>query len=271
MTSQQVLIFDSGVGGLSIFQKILKQNPSVTYHYLFDNTYFPYGELEELFLIDRLTSLLLAFLESQHIDLIVIACNTASTIALNNLRKLISVPIIGVVPAIKPAASITKNNVIGLLATPATINRAYTQELIDKFAKNASVVKIGSTKLVQLAELKLQGANIEHEEVKEILKSWLELEIQPDTIVLGCTHFPLLKNEISKCFPNDIRLVDSGDAIAKRVSDLLPISNYDIRPYNSRGFYTLTQEPEKLEALEIRFNQFGISSLTYLDLKNINS
>ncbi|MEH6454674.1 MAG: aspartate/glutamate racemase family protein, partial [Psychromonas sp.] len=121
MAVKQVLIFDSGIGGLSVYKQVIKQTPNINCFYLFDNANFPYGELEDGFLIESLTQLLASFIKHNNIDLIIIACNSASTVALSSLRASFSIPIVGVVPAIKPAAQITKNNVIGLLATPATI------------------------------------------------------------------------------------------------------------------------------------------------------
>lgn len=264
--TKQVLIFDSGVGGLSIFQETLHKNPNINYFYLFDNAYFPYGELEDDALIKRLTELLLSFVKKQRIDLIVIACNTASTVALAALRSHFSIPVVGVVPAIKPAAKLTKNGVIGLLATPATIRRNYTSLLIDEFAAHLQILKIGSTELVKLAEEKLQGLEVDPKRLQKILEPWTVLEKNPDTIVLGCTHFPLLRAEISSCFKEPVQLVDSGKAIADRVYQLLgkqeetQIPNlhiaYYTKPYNSAS-------REKLLALQASFLSYGFNSLNY--------
>ena len=266
MMAKQVLIFDSGVGGLSIFQEMMHKNPNINCFYLFDNACFPYGELDDDFLIKRLTELLLSFVKRHNIDLIIIACNSASTVALQALRSHFSIPVVGVVPAIKPAAKLTKNGVIGLLATPATIRRNYTSLLINEFAADIEVLKIGSTELVKLAEEKLHGLEVDKKRLQKILEPWSILQKKPDTLVLGCTHFPLLKSEITSCFQNRVQLVDSGKAIANRVYQLLgeqqakQISNqhmaYYTKPYGSAP-------SQKLIALQARFFAYGFNSLDY--------
>ncbi len=262
MSVKQVLIFDSGVGGLSVCAQILKVNPNINYSYLFDNACFPYGELEHDFLIQRITRLLVSFTEKCPVDLIVIACNSASTAALQALRRRFSIPIVGVVPAIKPAAGMTKNGVIGLLATPATINRVYTQELITKFASSTQVLKIGSTELVKLAEEKLQGLAVDKERLQNILQPWLSLTEKPDTLVLGCTHFPLLKTEIAACFDNDINLVDSGKAIAKRVNQLLGVHTAVETTNEHQAYYTKSfPSPKQQLALQNSFKDYGFTVL----------
>jgi glutamate racemase len=266
MTAKQVLIFDSGVGGLSVFQKVVKQVPNINYFYLFDNANFPYGELEDDFLIDTLINLLRSFIDHTKIDLIIIACNSASTVALSSLRQSFSIPIVGVVPAIKPAALATKNNVIGLLATPATINRDYTTQLINRFAADKQVLKIGSTQLVKLAEAKLAGQVIQKSDIEAVLAPWLSLVKRPDTLVLGCTHFPLLKEEIAVCFDHQIQLVDSGKAIAQRVQQLLSENNVNPEINQHHAYYTKAYkaaEKQSLQALQQSFIGYGFSSLNY--------
>jgi len=264
MSVKQVLIFDSGVGGLSVFEQVIEQSPAIKCFYLFDNAYFPYGELEADFLIRRLMRLLSSFVGKHKIDLIVIACNTASTVALEYLREHFSIPIVGVVPAIKPAAFLTKNSVIGLLATPATINGAYTDRLIDEFAADKQVLKIGSTQLVKLAELKLHGKLIAQADIEAALTPWLILEKSPDTIVLGCTHFPLLKAEIARCFKDKINLVDSGNAIAQRVKQLLGESEAAGKENNHQAYFTKPyrfDESANFIALQRSFLTYGFISL----------
>ena len=189
--------------------------------------------------------------------MIVIACNSASTVALKSLRQHFSLPVVGVVPAIKPASLKTKNGVIGLVATPATIHRDYTKQLINEFASNKTVLNIGSTELVKLAEQKLQGKEVDKQVLKTVFLPWLNTELQPDTLVLGCTHFPLLKTEISDCFDGRVILVDSGEAIAKRVSLLLE-NDKETHQVTYNAFYTLVDE--KQLQLETAFNNIGFSS-----------
>ena len=265
MRTKQVLIFDSGVGGLSVYQAIRKKNPNIDSFYLFDNACFPYGELDDDFLIKRLSELLLSFIEKQPIDLIVIACNSASTVALDALRSQCEIPVVGVVPAIKPAAQLTKNGVIGLLATPATIRRRYTSHLIEQFATDIEVLKIGSTELVKLAEEKLQGLGVDKKRLHNVFEPWLGLEKKPDTLVLGCTHFPLLKDEIRVCLQNQVTLVDSGEAIANRVYQLLG-EQIESTLNHHRAYYTKPYarvEKQQARALQARFAAYGFQSLDY--------
>ena len=275
MPAKRVVIFDSGVGGLSVYEQIVKINPSIECRYLFDNAYFPYGELPRKKLINRITQLLTDFTEQYPADLIVIACNSASTIALDDLRSHFTIPIVGVVPAIKPATLITKNNVIGLLATPGTVERAYTSSLIEKFAVGKKVLRIGSTKLVTLAEDKLMGKIIEQEEFNKILAPWSSAEQDdiPDTLVLGCTHFPLLKEEIAACFSKPVQLVDSGEAIALRVQQLLAneLINNESTEFKlqtvRQAFYTkVFVNLEHLSELQKSFYNYSFESLNFYDL-----
>jgi len=215
---KRVLIFDSGVGGLSVYQEIYAQLPSFQYVYAFDDAAFPYGELPEDVLIERTQYIVSLLVDRHSIDLVVIACNTASTIVLPSLRQQLSIPVVGVVPAIKPAAMISERKVIGLLATPATVKRDYTNRLVAQFASDCEVFRIGSTRLVEMAEEKLRGRAVSIPELAEILHPWRN---QVDSIVLGCTHFPLIKQEIAIAFGSPVHIVDSGIAIANRVKALL--------------------------------------------------
>lgn len=266
MAVKQLLIFDSGVGGLSIFQEVIKQSHHVSCYYLSDNAYFPYGELGEQQLITRLTTLLNAFVKQHPVDMIIIACNSASTVALQSLRKHFSIPVVGVVPAIKPASLISKNGVIGLVATPATIERHYTKQLISEFAVGKTVLNIGSTLLVKLAEQKLQGKVLDNKSLQQVFKLWLTVSNPPDTLVLGCTHFPLLKAEIDLCFEGRVALVDSGEAIAKRVALLLQTENIAQSaksPIRYDAFYT--QQDEKQLLLKSAFLNFGFNSFSLFE------
>ncbi|MCL6416914.1 glutamate racemase [Aestuariirhabdus sp. Z084] len=260
MTAQQILIFDSGVGGLSIYREILNATRGVDCHYLFDNAFYPYGELDDQFLVKRLLSLLDRFCQHQRIDLIVIACNSASTVALEALRKHLKVPVVGVVPAIKPAAQLTQNGIIGLLATPATVKRDYTAQLIRRFAPAAQVLSIGSTELVALAEQKMRGLPVTVEQVRAQIAPWMDGTDTPDTLVLGCTHFPLLGEEIAGCFDRPVHLVDSGAAIANRVLQLLKksLSNTTATHF---AYCTRPLENSEHAGLTSMFSRHGFQAL----------
>lgn len=219
MSQQQakILIFDSGVGGLSVYKEIERKLPHLEYLYIFDNEAYPYGELEHDTLIKRVERLVTNLVDAHNIDIVVIACNTASTIVLPTLRARLAIPVVGVVPAIKPASNLA-NKAVGLIATPATVTRPYTHDLIRDFSQSKPVELLGSTRLVDMAEEKLRGKCVDLGELKQILST---IENKVDVAVLGCTHFPLIKEEIQAVLSDKVLLVDSGEAIARRVEDLL--------------------------------------------------
>ncbi|MCX8650336.1 glutamate racemase [Gilliamella sp. B2776] len=224
--SPSVLVFDSGIGGLSVYKEIYNKIPNAHYIYAFDNEMFPYGDKSSEVLVNRVNAVIKTINKFQQIDLAVIACNTASTICLPSLRSNFSFPIVGVVPAIKPASLLTKNRCIGLLATKATIERAYTTNLINQFANHCSVKLLGLSELALIAENKLQGIAVDMQYLKKLMQPWLNMQTIPDTIVLGCTHYPFIKEELQMIFPQ-VNFIDSGYAIATRVYNLLK-DKYDV-------------------------------------------
>lgn len=220
----RILVFDSGVGGLSILsalQKNLKTQDD-SHHWLFcsDNACFPYGIRKEDELILRVTDVLTALQNQYRPDIIVLACNTASTIALETVRAALRTPVVGVVPAIKPAAALSESRCIGLLATPGTISRSYTQKLIDEFATDCTIVRVGSSELVSMAEEYLRRGMLDQTGLHRILTPLRDAiaHQQLDTVVLACTHFPLLINPLREQLPEVKHWVDSRDAIARRVA-----------------------------------------------------
>lgn len=216
-----ILVFDSGVGGLSVYREVRKLLPNLHYIYAFDNEAFPYGEKTESFIIERVISIVEAIQKKHPLTLAIIACNTASTISLPPLRAKFSFPIVGAVPAIKPASKLTRNGIVGLLATKGTVNRSYTKELISRFAADCKVESLGSSELVELAEDKLHGIPISLQRLSQALKPWLRMKEPPDTVVLGCTHFPLILDELAQVLPSGTRFIDSGAAIARRTQWLV--------------------------------------------------
>ncbi|WP_417565870.1 glutamate racemase [Marinobacter sp.] len=215
----RVLVFDSGIGGLSVAACIHQLLPSVDLVYLADNAGFPYGDKPETVVVDRCCTLIAHALEQYPSDVIVVACNTASTVVLPHLRAMTSVPVVGVVPAIKPAAAKTRNRRIGLLATPATIRRPYLDRLIKEFAGDCRVERIGHPGLVRWAEDLVSGGVVPVDELEEAMKAFREAGV--DTVVLGCTHYPLLLDGLKTSLPSVRFWMDSGDAIARRVAWLL--------------------------------------------------
>lgn len=217
-----ILVIDSGVGGLSVCQSILARLPAIQIIYFADSEYFPYGVLPETELSQRLNVIVAKMLLLHKPSLVVLACNTVSTLMLPELRARFQIPFVGVVPAIKPAAQLSTQKCIGLLATPATVVRPYTDKLIADYAQDCEVVKVGSTELVFEAERYLSGYPVNQQVLESILQPFMEplRGKTVDTIVLGCTHFPLLKQALESHLPG-INWVDSGEAIAKRVQYLL--------------------------------------------------
>jgi glutamate racemase len=230
-----ILVFDSGVGGLTILDEIARLFPRENYLFCCDNAAFPYGTKTEDEVTKRVCEVVLALAKRYEPKLIVIACNTASTVALDPLRAKTHVPIVGVVPAIKPAAARSQTKVIGLLATPGTVKRPYTDRLIAEFAQGCKVIKVGSSELVHVAEARLRGQAIDKNVVaKEIAPLFNE---NVDTVVLGCTHFPLLRDLYEEAAPRSVTWLDSAPAIAKRITELLKPTEQD-RPGQKLALFT---------------------------------
>ncbi|MDO8343222.1 MAG: glutamate racemase [Cellvibrio sp.] len=262
----RILVFDSGVGGLSVAREIqqrLPQNPLV---YASDNAFFPYGTKGEAELVARVDQVISELLLRYPADILVIACNTASTLTLPHLRSKLSVPIVGVVPAIKPAALMSKTGVIGLLATPATVARPYTHELIREYATNCQVISLGSSELVQIAEQKLRGEVIDTNAISNIAQELMRADQaeKMDVLVLACTHFPLLKDELAQHLPAQIKLIDSGAAIARRVEFLLADSAEPPADYVPEHFAVFTQATQAAKQLAPALAGFGIYRQDYL-------
>lgn len=262
----RVLVFDSGVGGLSVAREIQRRLPGLPLVYASDNGFFPYGTKGEIELIARVDRVIRRLLERYPVDILVIACNTASTLTLPHLRSQLRLPIVGVVPAIKPAAKLSQTGVIGLLATPATVARPYTHELIREYAPHCDVISLGSSELVQIAEQKLRGETIDEHAIARIVTELMRHEKAPlmDVLVLACTHFPLLKEELSLYLPETVQLIDSGEAIARRVEYLLEgkINETDSHAGNIAVFTRETTEARQLGAA---LAKFAIQKIHYLD------
>jgi glutamate racemase len=219
-----ILAADSGLGGLTIVAEIRKALPQARLAYLCDNAFFPYGTRPDAELLAHFLGVMNRAVERVRPDLIVTACNTISTICLPQLRAATSIPVVGVVPAVKPAAQQSRRKVIGVLATPATIDRSYTDDLIRRHAADCTVLKIGSAELVEMAEAKLLGRAVDPDKVRRILAPFFgrTADTQPDIVVLACTHFPLLRDELQAAGPADVAWIDSGAAVARRVVEVLP-------------------------------------------------
>jgi glutamate racemase len=214
-----ILFFDSGVGGLSVVEAARALLPTAPFVYAADSGGFPYGTKSEAEIAARVPALLGRLTERYRPRLVVIACNTASTIALPFVRAALDVPVVGTVPAIKPAALASKTRVIGVLGTEATVRQPYVDRLAAEFASDCVVVRHGSAELVMLAEAKLRGERIAPEAVVATVAPLAAIG-RIDTVVLACTHFPLLRGELAACLPG-IALIDSGAGIARRIASLI--------------------------------------------------
>lgn len=260
-----VLVFDSGVGGLSVYDEVRQLLPNLHYLYAFDNVAFPYGEKSEAFIVERVVTIVEAVTKRYPLSMVIIACNTASTVSLPALRARFAFPVVGVVPAIKPAARLTRNGIVGLLATRATVRRPYTRDLVAQFASECKTEMLGSAELVELAEMKLHGNAVPLETVRRILQPWLRMNEPPDTVVLGCTHFPLLAEELQAVLPDGTRLIDSGAAIARRTAWLL--EHEAPKVYSSQANLALCMEmtSETVQLMPV-LQRYGFEKLEKLAL-----
>jgi glutamate racemase len=220
--ARPLLIFDSGIGGLSVLRPIRALMPNAPIVYVADSAGYPYGTKSEAEIAARVPALLGRLAERFDPELIVIACNTASTIALDSVRAALDVPIVGTVPAIKPAAALSQSRVIGVLGTEATVRQPYVDRLSAQFAPDCLVLRHGSAELVDLAEAKLRGEATAPASYRRILGDLLAAPggERIDTIVLACTHFPLVEAELTAAAPRAIAFVDGKEGIARRTASL---------------------------------------------------
>ncbi|WP_370978661.1 glutamate racemase [Agaribacterium sp. ZY112] len=224
----KVVIYDSGAGGLSITRQLISRGVYCDLFYLADKAAFPYGKLSEHELLGRAMKLMQHCQAQFAPDLVIVACNTASTLLLPHLRKRWNIPFIGVVPAIKPAAALSQSKTIAVLATEATIQRPYIYELIDEHAKHCHVELLACPNLVALSEEFIRTGVVDAEALHELLRRLFEAHSKVDTLVLACTHFPILKAHIEAFTENlAVRVIDSSDAIVNRFVQLQPNAAID--------------------------------------------
>jgi glutamate racemase len=217
-----ILVFDSGLGGLTVYREIAAVRPDADFIYLADDAAFPYGAMAEPALIKRLVALLGEAIAMRRPDLVVIACNTASTIALPQLREKFAVPFVGTVPAIKPACAASRTRRVAVLGTEATVAREYTRALIREHAQGCEVDLVGSKQLATYAEAELHGRPVSDAALlAEIGPCFRDGSNRTDTVVLACTHYPLLMARLEQIAPWPVNFVDPAPAIARRVAHLL--------------------------------------------------
>jgi glutamate racemase len=225
MTDQRpILFFDSGVGGLTVLREARVLMPDRHFVYVADDAAFPYGAWEEPALKAHILALFAQLLTRFDPELSVIACNTASTLVIDALREgFPGHPFVGTVPAIKPAAERTRSGLVSVLATPGTVKRQYTRDLITNWASKCHVRLVGSDKLAGLAETYMRDGFVDEEAVRaEIEPCFIEQgEARTDIVVLACTHYPFLVNRMRKTAPWPVDWIDPAEAIARRALSLL--------------------------------------------------
>jgi glutamate racemase len=224
-----ILVFDSGLGGLTVLREIVKLRPDAYYAYVADDAFFPYGHHGEQEIIARVVPLVGELIAAHQPGLVVIACNTASTLVMSHLRNAYRVPFVGTVPAIKPACASSKTRRVSVLGTKGTVKREYTHALIRDFSQGCEVTLVGSPDLASLAEAALNGSVVSDAAISAELAPCFvggeDAEKRTDTVVLACTHFPLLLDQFTRLAPWPVDWIDPAPAIARRVADLLgPVS-----------------------------------------------
>jgi glutamate racemase len=218
-----ILVFDSGLGGLTVHAEIEKALPGAHYIYVADDAAFPYGRLTPEVCTARVVAVIGHMIAHFNPDIAVIACNTASTVALPALRAAFAIPFVGTVPAVKPAAALSQSRMISILGTPGTVSREYTHDLIIQHAADCRVSLVGAPNLAHLAEAHLRGEVVSDADVlAEISPCFKEKDgACTDAVALACTHYPLLLDIYRRVAPWDVTWVDPAPAIARRVVDLL--------------------------------------------------
>jgi glutamate racemase len=256
-----LLFFDSGVGGLSVLEPTRALLPNAPIVYVADNAAFPYGGRTEAEIASRVPALLGRLVERFRPRLAVIACNTASTIALDHVRSALDLPVVGTVPAIKPAAEMSKSRVIGVLGTEATVRQRYVDNLAADFAADCTIIRHGSPELVDLAEAKLAGDSIDLAAVRAAVQPLFDCPRgdEIDTIVLACTHFPLLRDELRAAFPG-VSLVHGGPGIARRIAWLTREQPWPAESSEGLMVFTAKPRPTLMSAL----GRYGIGEVRTL-------
>ncbi|WP_031515087.1 glutamate racemase [Desulfofalx alkaliphila] len=251
-------IFDSGVGGLSIAREIRNLLPNEDMLYYADSAYCPYGEKPPADIKKRVFSLC-DFLLSQGAKLLVVACNTASIVSLDDIRQRYQVPVVGVEPAVKPAVAATKSGTIGVLATGVTLSGDRFSSLVARYCHKTAVITQPAPGLVELVEKgKIQG-----NEAEQLLVKYLNplLEQNADTIVLGCTHYPFLRPLIENIVGPNITIIDTGKAVARQTARLLKqmkLSCHDTTKPGKELFYTSASQETVEQVVRLLWNDRSV-------------
>ena len=259
-----ILFFDSGVGGLSILAPVRAMLPRAPIVYAADSAGFPYGTKSEAEIAARVPALLGRLVERYRPRLAVIACNTASTIALSAVRAALDIPVAGTVPAIKPAALLSQSRVFGVLGTDATVRQPYVDRLAAEFGADCTVLRHGSAALVQLAEAKLRGLPLDLAIARDALAGLIDQEEgeRMDVIALACTHFPLVEAELAAASPRPLRFVHGGEGIARRVAYLTQGQQWPETPVPGKAVFTRLDQD--VAALTPALADYGLDELEAL-------
>ena len=257
---EKILMFDSGLGGLTVYREVVTARPQADFIYVADDAAFPYGAIEENALVTRVVALMGGLIESHRPDLVVIPCNTASTIVLPDLRRKFSVPFVGTVPAIKPACAGSVTRRVSVLGTEATVQREYTRALIRDYAGDCQVTLVGSKKLAGYAEDELAGVPVTDAALREeIAAAFVDDGKRTDTIVLACTHYPLLIERLRTLATWPVNFIDPAPAIARRVVDLLGPSSAAAGAGTTHAIFTSGRAPQAVLA-RFGFHQAALAA-----------
>ncbi|WP_324260834.1 glutamate racemase [Altererythrobacter sp. H2] len=258
--SAPVLLFDSGVGGLSVLAALREVLPQAPVIYAADEAGLPYGTKSEAQVTARVAGLLGRMSERYRPRLACIACNTASTIALGMVREVLEIPVVGTVPAIKPAAALTRTGVIGLLGTEATVRQSYVDDLERAHAAGKTLLRHAAPELVTLAEARLRGEAVPLDAVRRAVSGLLDhpRAAEIDTVVLACTHFPLLRDELGAVFGPGVTLVDGALGIARRIAALTEGQAFERR---EPDLAVTTGPLDEFRALAPRLCELGLTRI----------
>jgi glutamate racemase len=257
----RIAVVDSGLGGLTVHRELVRLLPAADFVFVADDAAFPYGRLSDATLVARVVALVGRIIERHAPDLVVIACNTASTLALPVLRARFPLPFVGTVPAIKPAAALSRTGVVSVLGTPGTVARDYTRELIQAHAAHCAVTLVGSPTLAGFAEAELRGAPAVDADIAAAIAPCFVQSAgkRTDVVVLACTHYPLLAARFTQLAPWPVAFVDPAPAIARRVLTLVGGAGTAGASGGSRILFTGEHRPQPM--LEHALGAFGFAEV----------
>ncbi len=261
-----MLVFDSGVGGLGVVDEIRRAAPGLGLDYVMDDGFYPYGEKPDDVLIERILAVVSAGVRACRPDVVVVACNTASTIALGALRASLEVPVVGCVPPVKPAAAASVSRHIGLLATAATIRRPYLQDLVARFGGGCEVHALGTPVLADLAEAKFRGEGVDMGVLAAAVAPMFRAGPAIDAVALGCTHYTFLRDELA-VLRGDVQWFDPAGAVARQAVRVLGDARGDSRFRGNdgeRGGFFVTGVGDVGDMMRRRIEGMGFSAIERL-------